>query len=207
MRRRLAQLLPEGHQSIEKRSCKQPDSNARPKHQNVSFSAHCRSVWGVLSLVLLTTGNVGPSSPTKCSASRTSISLSASSNMSTGVATGSNTQQKHTPQTKVASEAGCRFHIADTQPAPFADGRKQKCCSSECSGEKAERGSMIDQNRVSLSRYPRLSPLPLTFRRKACGEVPDDLNSERESRQSENTPALPRSRRAGITNPKGEHTT
>jgi hypothetical protein len=43
---------------------------------------------------------------------------------------------------------------------------------------------MIDQNRVSLSRYPRLSPLPLTFLRKACGEVPDDLNSERESRQS-----------------------
>jgi hypothetical protein len=39
MRRGLAQLLPEGHQSIEKRSCKQPDSNARPKHQNVSFSA------------------------------------------------------------------------------------------------------------------------------------------------------------------------
>src|SRR5438034_3841423 len=38
--------LPEGHQSIEKRSCKQPDSNARPKHQNVSFSAHCPSVWG-----------------------------------------------------------------------------------------------------------------------------------------------------------------
>src|SRR4029077_11856417 len=69
MRRGLAQLLPEGHQSIEKRSCKQPDSNARPKHQNVSFSAHCRSVWGLLSLVLLTTGNVGPSSPTKCSAS------------------------------------------------------------------------------------------------------------------------------------------
>src|SRR5258707_8953088 len=68
MRRGLAQLLPEGHQSIEKRSCKQPDSDARPKHQNVSFSAHCRSVWGVLSLVLLTTGNVGPSSPTKCSA-------------------------------------------------------------------------------------------------------------------------------------------
>src|SRR5438132_13475243 len=65
MRRGLAQLLPEGHQSIEKRSCKQPDSNARPKHQNVSFSAHCRSVWGVLSLVLLTTGNVGPSSPDK----------------------------------------------------------------------------------------------------------------------------------------------
>ena len=49
MRRGLAQLLPEGHQSIEKRSCKQPDSNARPKDQNVSFSAHCRSVWGVLS--------------------------------------------------------------------------------------------------------------------------------------------------------------
>jgi hypothetical protein len=32
---------------------------------------------------------------------------------------------------------------------------------------------MIDQNRVSLSRYPRLSPLPLTFLRKACGEVRD----------------------------------
>ena len=105
----------------------------------------------------------------------------------TGVATGSNAWQKHTPQTKVASDAGCRFHIADTQPAPFADGRKQKCCSSECSGEKAERGSKIDQNRVSFSRYPRLSPLPLTFLRKACGEVPDDLNSERESRQSGST--------------------
>jgi hypothetical protein len=39
----------------------------------------------------------------------------------TGVATGSNAQQKHTPQTKVASDAGCRFHIADTQPAPFAE--------------------------------------------------------------------------------------
>src|SRR5439155_11049340 len=81
MRRGLAQLLPEGHQSIEKRSCKQPDSNARPKHQNVSFSAHYRSVWGVLSLVLLTTGNVGPSSSTKCSASGTSISLIASSSI------------------------------------------------------------------------------------------------------------------------------
>jgi hypothetical protein len=84
------------------------------------------------------------------------------------------------------------IHIADTQPAPFADGRKQKCCSSECLGEKAERGSKIDQNRVFLSRYPRLSPLPLTFLRKACGEVPDDLNSERESRQSRSTHGLSR---------------
>src|SRR5213080_520917 len=82
MRRGLAQLLPEGHQSIDKRSCKQPDSNARPKHQNVSFSflsstsfcdfvlavgraAHYRSVWGVLSLVLSTTEMSEPSSPTK----------------------------------------------------------------------------------------------------------------------------------------------
>src|SRR5262249_724248 len=63
MRRRLAQMLPEGHWSIEKRSCKQPDSNARPKHQNVSFSAHCRSVWGVLSLVTLFYGNGGTKFP------------------------------------------------------------------------------------------------------------------------------------------------
>src|SRR5262245_36168766 len=63
MRRRLAQMLPEGHRSIEKRSCKQPDSNARPKHQNVSFSAHCRSVWGVLSLVTLFYGNGGTKFP------------------------------------------------------------------------------------------------------------------------------------------------
>ena len=151
MRRGLAQLLPEGHQSIEKRSCKQPDSNAPPKHQNVSFSAHCRSVWGVFSLVLLTTGNVGPSSPTKCSAVLNIDLVKRVIQHLTGVATGGNAQQKLIPQTKVASDAGCRFHIADTQPAPFADGRKQKCCSSECSGEKAERGSMIDQNRVSLS--------------------------------------------------------
>jgi hypothetical protein len=65
MRRGLAQLLPEGHQSIEKRRCKQPDSNARPGHQNVSFSARCRSVGGLLSLVLITTGNVGASSADK----------------------------------------------------------------------------------------------------------------------------------------------
>ncbi len=63
---------------------------------------------------------------------------------------------------------GLSIHIADTQPAPFADGRKQKCCSSECSGEKAERG-------------------PLTFLRKVCSEVPDDLDPECESRQSRST--------------------
>jgi hypothetical protein len=72
MPRALAQLLPEDHPSIEKRSCKRRDNNERPKYQNVrvSFSsvsfffdsvlavgraAHCRSGWGVLSLVLSTT--------------------------------------------------------------------------------------------------------------------------------------------------------
>src|SRR6266478_8869703 len=34
----LTQLLPEDHRSIEKRSCKQRDSNERPNYQNVSFS-------------------------------------------------------------------------------------------------------------------------------------------------------------------------
>jgi hypothetical protein len=37
MRRALEQLLPEDHQSIEKRSRKRRDSNGRPKYQNVSF--------------------------------------------------------------------------------------------------------------------------------------------------------------------------
>jgi hypothetical protein len=72
MPRALTQLLPEDHRSIEKRSCKRRDNNERPKYQNVrvSFSsvsfffdsvlavgraAHCRSGWGVLSLVLSTT--------------------------------------------------------------------------------------------------------------------------------------------------------
>ena len=45
----------------------------------------------------------------------------------------------------------------------------------------------IESLSLSLSRYPRLSPLPLTFLRKARGEVPDDLNSERESRLSGST--------------------
>ena len=52
---------------------------------------------------------------------------------------------------------------------------------------KRQNAEKIDQNRVSLSRYPRLSPLPLTFLRKVCGEVPDDLNPECESRQSRST--------------------
>jgi hypothetical protein len=72
MRRALTKPLLEGHQSIEKRSCKRRDNNVRLKYQNVrvSFSsvsfffdsvlavgraAHCRSGWGVLSLVLSTT--------------------------------------------------------------------------------------------------------------------------------------------------------
>src|SRR6266487_2762602 len=38
MRRALTKLLREGHRSIEKRSCKQRDSNERPNYQNVSFS-------------------------------------------------------------------------------------------------------------------------------------------------------------------------
>src|SRR5437667_12910046 len=102
MRRGLAQWLPEGHQSIEKRSCKQPDSNARPKHQNVGFSAYCRSVWGVLSLVLLTTGNVGPSSADKVPGVLNIDLAKRVLQRLTGLATVSNAQQKHTPQTNPA---------------------------------------------------------------------------------------------------------
>src|SRR6266568_4702922 len=52
---------------------------------------------------------------------------------------------------------------------------------------RQNKAGKIDQNRVSLSRYLPLSPLPLTLLRKVCGEVPDDLNPECESRQSRST--------------------
>jgi len=73
-------LLPDDHRSVEKRCCKRRDNNERPNNQNVrvSFSsaafffdsvlavgraAHCRSGWGVVSLVTLFYGNGGTKFP------------------------------------------------------------------------------------------------------------------------------------------------
>jgi len=74
MRSALAQLLPEDHPSIAKRSYKRRDSNEQPKYQNVRISssatafffdsilaagraADCRSRCGVLSFVTSFYGN------------------------------------------------------------------------------------------------------------------------------------------------------
>jgi hypothetical protein len=101
----------------------------------------------------------------------------------TGVARGSNAQEKHTPETKVATRRAVDPHWGHTTGF-FCRWMETEMLFIGMLSWKAERGSKIDQNRVSLSRYPRLSPLPFTFLRKIRGEVSDDFNPECESRQS-----------------------
>src|SRR5438034_10939433 len=65
-------MLPEGHQSAEKRSCKRRDNDEQANYQNFSLwlaafffdsvvgvgrAAHCRSSWGALSSVSSFYGN------------------------------------------------------------------------------------------------------------------------------------------------------
>src|SRR6266446_9961334 len=96
MRRALEQLLPEDHQSIEKRSREWRDSNGRPKYQNVSFAfswfaslcnsvaavgraAHCAPAGGCFHLSLRPTGKGGTKFPDKLRSLNQITGMSASS--------------------------------------------------------------------------------------------------------------------------------
>jgi hypothetical protein len=90
MRRGLAQLLPKGISQSRSEAVNSRIATRDQNIKNVSFSAHCRSVWGVLSLVLLTTGNVGPSSADKVLGVLNIDLANRVIEHLTGVATGSN---------------------------------------------------------------------------------------------------------------------